>query len=347
MQISTESSIDLSNFDFSLPNELIADRPVSPRDHAKLLVYHEAQDLVEHRYFYEVANYLGSNDTIFFNNSKVFPSRLFGTKLSGGKAEVLLIEPRSIDGQYLVMLRSNGKKNMGDMYDFQGLKFTVKKNLERGLFKVTSSLSEQATLQHFFQHGLLAIPPYIRKGLSDDEDKLDYQTVFAKEEGSVAAPTAGLHFTPELFQKLNQQGVSTAEVTLHVGPGTFLPIESSNILEHKMHAEYFDFPLNVWEKLKNPKGKKIAVGTTTLRVLETGYNQYKQNGLTDIYLYPGKKVNSIDGLITNFHLPKSSLMILVSALIGVEKTQQLYQIAMEKKYRFYSYGDAMLILRNR
>jgi S-adenosylmethionine:tRNA ribosyltransferase-isomerase len=335
----------LEAFDFNLPSELIAERPASPRDHSKLLVYHEAENRIEHRHFYEIQHYLAEGDTLFFNNSKVFPSRLFGTKESGGKAEVLLIEPREIEGKFLVMLRSNGKKNRSDKFNFQGLIFEVVDNLDQGLFWVKSSWNELEVLNHFFQKGMLAIPPYIRKGLSDETDKEDYQTVYAEKEGSVAAPTAGLHFTSELLKKITNQGVITESVTLHVGPGTFLPVESFDITEHKMHAEFFEFSFDTWQRLKNPKGKKIAIGTTTLRVLESNFWEYKKSGLTDIYLHPGKAIHSIDGLLTNFHLPKSSLFILVSALIGLEKAQEIYQVAIEKKYRFFSYGDAMLILR--
>lgn len=345
MQISSQSIYDLENYNFTLPKELIAERPVSPRDQAKLMVYHMTQDKLEHRYFYQIADYFKAEDTLFFNNSKVFPSRLFGLKSSGGKAEVLLIEPRSVEGKFLVMLRSNGKKSPGDTYDFSGLQLEVLENLGSGLFWVKSNLSAEATLQHFYQLGLLAIPPYIRKGLSDANDVEDYQTVYAELIGSVAAPTAGLHFTQQLLDNLKQKGIFTEAVTLHVGPGTFLPIETQNILQHKMHAEFFHFSAQAWEKLKSTKGKKIAVGTTSLRVLESCVQDYKQSGLTNIFLYPGKEIKSIDALITNFHLPKSTLFILVSSLIGLEKTKELYAVAIEKKYRFFSYGDAMLILR--
>lgn len=335
----------LDCYDFNLSKEYIAERPANPRDQAKLMVYDEAQNTVEHRHFFEIKDYLQAGDTLFFNNSKVFPSRLFGTKLSGGKAEVLLIEPRCIEDKYLVMLRSNGKKSVGDKFNFHECILEVVENCDRGMFWVKSSWPSEKVLQHFYNLGLLAIPPYIRKGFSDDIDKTDYQTVYAEKTGSVAAPTAGLHFTPQLLETLKSQGVQTEKVTLHVGPGTFLPIEVPNIADHKMHAEFFEFPKLAWDRLKDPAGKKIAVGTTSLRVLESGYHNYQPTGMTDIYLYPGKKIHSIDALLTNFHLPKSSLFILVSALIGVEKTQELYTLAIEKKYRFFSYGDAMLILR--
>ncbi len=208
-----------------------------------------------------------------------------------------------------------------------------------------STWPQERVLQHFYHYGQLAIPPYIRKGFSDDADKNDYQTIYAETTGSVAAPTAGLHFTQELLQSLKGKGIDMETVTLHVGPGTFLPIESPQISDHKMHAEFFHCPLNTWKKLKSSTGKKIAVGTTTLRVLESNFDEHKTSGVTDIYLYPGKKIQSIDALVTNFHLPKSSLFILVSAIIGLEKAQELYRMAIEKKYRFFSYGDAMLILR--
>lgn len=345
MENSSQSLYNLCNYDFSLPRELIADRPVHPRDHSRLLVYHQGQDKVEHRFFYEIIDYLRPQDIVFFNNSKVFPSRLLGRKLSGGKAEVLLVEPKPYQGKFLVMLRSNGKKSFGDKFDFEGLELEVVDHQSQGMFWVKAKISDEDVLKHFQEKAMLAIPPYIRKGMSDDADKKDYQTVYAADAGSVAAPTAGLHFTNELLEKIKLHGVEIETLTLNVGPGTFLPIEAPHILDHQMHSEYFHFPLSSWQKLKNAKGKKIAVGTTTLRVLESTFHEYKEQGLTNIFLYPGKKIESIDGLMTNFHLPKSTLMILVSALIGIEKTKELYQIAIDHKYRFFSYGDAMLILR--
>lgn len=346
MQISTDSFISVSDFDFSLPADLIADRPITPKESAKLMVYHEDSGKIEHRVFADVGEYLSNGDLLVFNNSKVFPSRLFGKKLTGGKAELLLLSPEPIDQKYLVMLRTNGKKNIGDKFIFGILESEILECFDRGIYTVQFKQSSLEVKNYFLNNALLAIPPYIRKGLSDEQDKIDYQTVYAKEEGSVAAPTAGLHFSKELLQSLSKQNIFQAEITLHVGLGTFLPIETDNILDHKMHKEYYVIDYENQKKIKHCQGRTFAVGTTALRALESAYLTGNWEGNTDLFLYPGKSVQSIQGLITNFHLPKSSLLLLVSAIIGKEKCLELYDIAIKNRYRFFSYGDAMLILRS-
>lgn len=345
MQISTDSFISLSDFDYSLPVSLIADRPSVPREAARLMIYHQDTEVVEHKYFSDLKDYLKQDDLLIFNNSKVFPSRLFGYKKSGGKAEILLLTPYSVMGKFLVMLKTNSKKNIGDEFIFGSLNAQILESFERGIYNVVFNQSDIEVKKYFNSYGFVAIPPYIRKGVSDPQDKLDYQTIYAKEEGSVAAPTAGLHFSENLLELLSKQGVQRADVTLHVGLGTFLPIESENILDHKMHQEYYFIDEQNQSKITKCKGKKIAVGTTSLRAMESFYLTQKVTGNTDLFLYPGKNVQSIQGLVTNFHLPKSSLLLLVCALIGKDKCLELYNEAISKKYKFFSYGDAMLILR--
>jgi S-adenosylmethionine:tRNA ribosyltransferase-isomerase len=296
--------------------------------------------------------YLDPNTTIVFNQSKVFPCRLFGTKESGGKAELFILTLIDVNGQYDSMIRSRGKKSVGDKYIFGDLSCEIAEILEDGVFRVKFNLGKKELLNFLEKQAQIPIPPYIRDGIADEKDKEDYQTVYAKEVGSVAAPTAGLHFTDEVFQKLERVGVKRAFVTLHVGAGTFKPVTSDKITDHNMHSEFYDIDDANAELISQNKKNLIAVGTTSLRTLESCSQSgefQKPSGdkpwSTDIFIYPGKPVHSIQGMITNFHLPKSSLIMLVSAIIGREKTLELYKIAVENNYRFYSYGDAMLILR--
>jgi S-adenosylmethionine:tRNA ribosyltransferase-isomerase len=343
--------LQLVSYDYDLPVDLIADRPVEGRHHSRLLVYNAKTDEVIHTNFLNLHEYLDPNTTIVFNQSKVFPCRLFGTKESGGKAELFILTLIDVNGQYDSMIRSRGKKSVGDKYIFGDLSCEIAEILEDGVFRVKFNLGKKELLNFLEKQAQIPIPPYIRDGIADEKDKSDYQTIYAKELGSVAAPTAGLHFTETVFENLATKGIQKAFVTLHVGAGTFKPVTTDNILDHSMHTEFFDITSEDFEKIKGSQ-KVVAVGTTSLRTLESCM-QNKEFSLpssakpwsTNIFLHPGKEVNSIDGLITNFHLPKSSLIMLVSSLIGREKTLELYNIAIKEKYRFFSYGDAMLILR--
>ncbi len=338
-----------SSYDYELDPSLIAARPANPRDESKLLVYYAESDRVEHRVFRDLPEILQSGDQIVFNQSKVYPCRILGQKPTGAKAELFLLSLTPTEGLFPVMIKSNGKKNIGDKFLCNELIFEIIKRGEEAVFWVGLSMSGAELYDYLEQVGNIPIPPYIREGKADDKDKEDYQTIYAKNTGSVAAPTAGLHFTEKLFNRLDERGISRAFVTLHVGMGTFRPVQAENILEHKMHSETFEVDAENIAKIKQAQNR-IAVGTTSLRVLESIYNdgQFDRlQGDTDIFLYPGIEVKSIGGLITNFHLPKSTLLMLVSSLVGREKTLELYNIAVEKRYRFYSYGDAMLILRNR
>lgn len=345
-------NIDLltESYDYELPEEYIASRPSPGRDSSKLLVYKQSEDQIIHTSFKELHQYLDPENLLVLNDSKVFPCRLFGQKPSGGKVELFLLSLLEKQGLYHCMIRTSGKKNIGDKFEFGDLKAEIVTRGSEGDFWVRFNLTAASLLNFLEEQGQIPIPPYIRKGIADEQDLEDYQTVYAKETGSVAAPTAGLHFTPEVFKNLEDKGVDKAFVTLHVGAGTFKPVNAENIQDHKMHEEFFHVTQENLKKL-NSKKNIIAVGTTSLRVLESTFNGEEflgtPDGLssTDIFLYPGVEVKSIKGLITNFHLPKSTLLMLVSALLGREKTLSLYEEAKKQNYRFFSYGDGMLILR--
>ncbi len=347
---STSDDLLLSSYDYVLPQELIASRPISKRDESKLLVYERKSDRVTEIPFHRIGQFLPNPTTLVMNRSKVFPARLLGKKTTGGSAEVFLLSlQKNREGYYPVMIKCSGSKKVGDEYHFAELTATLQHIGSQGDFWVsfnTDNLPEKLN-----QVGILPIPPYIRDGVSDEQDRYQYQTVFAQELGSVAAPTAGLHFTHELLQDLEKQGVTLSSVTLHVGAGTFQPVKTENILDHKMHHELFSIDEINAAKIKSGFGHWVAVGTTSLRTLQSccENGQFRapkasQWTSTDIFLHPGKEVYGLQGLLTNFHLPKSSLIMLVSSLIGRKKTLELYEYAIERKYRFFSYGDAMLIL---
>lgn len=344
------TDFELASYHFELPKELIADRPVPDRHSSKLMVFKEETGEIIHSTYSEITKFLPPHSTLVFNRSKVFPCRLIGNKPSGGEAEVFVLSLLHENGIYPCMVRASGKRKVGDEFIFGDLRAQIV-DLRGGTFGVKFNLPHDELMKTLETIGKIPIPPYIRNGESDEEDKRTYQTVYAAETGSVAAPTAGLHFSQELLEKIKSQGHELATVTLHVGAGTFAPVKADNILEHKMHEEFFtiDRPnLIVIQKARF----RIAVGTTSLRTLESSWKngnvQFENPGSlksTSIFLHPGKEVHSIDAMITNFHLPESSLLMLVSALIGREKTLELYKIAIENKYRFFSYGDGMLILR--
>lgn len=347
------TDFELSSYDFDLPPELIADRPVPDRHSSKLLIYDEAKDEIIHSTFRDLPKFLPEHSTLVFNRSRVFPCRLQGKKSSGGEAEVFLLSLIQVGGLYPAMIRASGKRKVGDTFVVGDLGVTLERVIGDGTFLVSTSLPHEELLPVLEKVGKIPIPPYIRGGESDEEDKKTYQTVFAKETGSVAAPTAGLHFSEHLLGELKAHGHELATVTLHVGAGTFAPVKSENILEHKMHEELYTIDQENLQKINRARFR-IAVGTTTLRTLESAWQNDQvvfdpKCGMsaTSIFLHPGKEVHSIDSLITNFHLPKSSLLMLVSALIGREKVLKIYREAIEHRYRFFSYGDGMLIIRNR
>ena len=350
---SSEKDLLLSSYHYDLPPELIAQRPVDGvnRHQSRLMVYNQKTDTVTHDYFYNLPNYLPADSLIVFNQSKVFPSRLLGNKKSGGKAELFFLSHETNhNGSYPALIKTRSKKNIGDEYTFAAdMKVSVADIFSDGTFGVKVSLPAgfKNLLDYLEAHALIPIPPYIRKGESDEEDKKNYQTVYSKHTGSVAAPTAGLHFTNDLLEKLKESNIERAFVTLHVGLGTFKPVTVAHLKDHVMHSEEYFVDEENLSKIRNAKNV-FAVGTTSLRVLESSYGKEispNEHYKTQIFLHPGVDVKSVSGLITNFHLPESTLLMLVSALIGRPKTMELYELAVKEKYRFFSYGDAMLILR--
>ena len=344
----TKLDLKLEAYQYELPPELIASRPISGRDGSRLLVYDEQTDKITHSTFKDIVNFLPKNSTVVFNHSKVFPCRIKAKKKTGGSVEVFFLESQSETNHFHVLIKSSSKKAVGLEIVMPDESIAVITDTRAdGTFTIALQSNIEQLLS---QHGKIPIPPYIRGGESDEQDLVDYQTVYAKEVGSVAAPTAGLHFTQDIFNQFEQNGIQRAELALHVGMGTFAPVKSETITDHQMHSERFCIS-NQDRNLINNASKIIAVGTTSLRALESAWdnNQFSLEAekwhQTNIFLHTGKEVKSIDGLLTNFHLPGSSLIMLVSAIIGREKTLSLYKEAVENKYRFFSYGDAMLILR--
>lgn len=339
-----------SSYSYNLPPELIAQRPEKVRSRSRLLVYIQSEDKVVHTHFDQIDQFLPPNSVLAINQSKVFPCRIIAKKSTGGKAEIFVLTPHLDKNLTFVgLIKTTGKKHIGDAFLDQNSdgEFQITELLADGTFRLKVLKGEFEKI--ISESAKIPIPPYIRDGESDDADREDYQTVFAKVEGSVAAPTAGLHFTETLMSNLEKSGHQFAPVTLHVGLGTFRPVKSEKITDHHMHEEKF-FIEEKSLNLLNSKRPIIAVGTTSLRTLESSYDletqSFKGNqwSETSIFLYPGVPVHSINGLITNFHLPESTLLMLVSALIGRVKTLELYELAVKEKYRFFSYGDAMLIL---
>lgn len=342
----------INDFDYYLPEEQIAQHPADKRDQSRLLVVHRNTDNLEHRHFYDILEYLNSGDCLVMNNSKVIPARLFGVKeITGAKVEFLLIK-RIKDDIWEAMVRPGKKLHVGDRVSFAEDGALSAKIIEHGEggTRIVSFEYEGDFHELLERIGKIPLPPYIERD-SDEEDKARYQTVYCKEEGSVAAPTAGLHFTEELMEKARQKGVRIAYVTLHVGIGTFRPVKCDIIEEHKMHFEEYEIDEEnaaIINETKKTGGKIISVGTTSTRTVESAAaadgTVIAGRGNTDIFIYPGYRFKVIDSLITNFHLPKSTLLMLVSALYNRENILAVYKEAVEQKYRFFSYGDAMLIL---
>ena len=338
----------LEEFDYNLPEELIAQVPIAKRDESRLMVLHRESKKVEHKTFKDIIDYLRPGDCLVRNNTKVIPARLYGKKETGANVEFVLLN--QIEGDiWESIVRPGNKLKPGTKVEFGDglLKATILDIMDGGTRKVEFEY-EGIFNEILDEIGLMPLPPYIHESL---KEKDRYQTVYAKYDGSAAAPTAGLHFTPELLKRIEEKGVKIANVTLHVGIGTFRPVKEENIEEHKMHTEHFYIKQEDVEKINETKkagGRVIAVGTTSCRVLETIASEETglveaTEGDTGIYIYPGYKFKCIDGLITNFHLPKSTLLMLVSALAGREFVLDAYNEAVKEKYRFFSFGDAMLI----
>ncbi|WP_027399304.1 tRNA preQ1(34) S-adenosylmethionine ribosyltransferase-isomerase QueA [Anaerovorax odorimutans] len=349
--------MQINDFDYYLPEELIAQHPADKRENSRLMVIHRDNGKLEHKHFYNILEYLNPGDCLVMNNSKVIPARLFGIKENtGAKVEFLLIKRK--DGDiWETMVRPGKRLHPGDVVSFHSegkLKAEILDYGDDGT-RIVKFLYNGVFLEILDEIGKIPLPPYIERE-SNDEDKQRYQTVYCKEEGSVAAPTAGLHFTKELLDEAVKKGVKLAYVTLHVGIGTFRPVKCDNIEEHKMHFEEYEVDEKNAEIINSTKkagGRIISVGTTSTRTLESaavnsenqeGYTLVAGRGNTGIFIYPGYKFKLVDSLITNFHLPKSTLLMLVSALYNREDILKIYEEAVAEKYRFFSYGDAMVIL---
>ncbi|MCD8039926.1 MAG: tRNA preQ1(34) S-adenosylmethionine ribosyltransferase-isomerase QueA [Clostridia bacterium] len=332
-----------SDFYYELPEELIAQTPATPRDSSRLLVYHRDTDTVEHRIFRDITDYLHAGDVLVINNTKVLPARLYAHTQNGGKVEVLLLK-RISQLRWEVLVKPGKKCRPGTHLTVdESLSLTVAEVTESGE-RIVDFECDGVFEEVLDRVGAMPLPPYIKTKL---QDKNRYQTVYAKTDGSAAAPTAGLHFTPELLEKIKGMGVEIAEVLLHVGLGTFRPVKEDVITDHKMHSEYYaidDKAADIINRAKKEGRRVIAVGTTSVRTLESvaDDNGFVKpcSGNTEIFIYPPYKFKCVDALITNFHLPESTLIMLVSAMCGREKTLELYNIAVKKKYHFFSFGDA-------
>ena len=337
----------LSDFMYDLPEERIAQTPVEPRDHSRLMVIHRDTDQIEHKHFYDVIDYLNPGDVLVINDTRVIPARLYGERPTGGACEVLLL--RQLEPKKWETLVKPGKKlkpGAEIVFGDGRLRGRVLETTDVGgrIVEFECEGTFEAALDAL---GEMPLPPYIHEQL---EDRERYQTVYARHEGSAAAPTAGLHFTPELLNRIREKGIDVVPVLLHVGLGTFRPVKVENIEEHHMHSEYFEVTEDAAKRINAARergGRIVAVGTTSVRTLESAAENGRlvaKRGETSIFIKPGYQYQMVDALITNFHLPGSTLMMLVSALYDREKIISAYELAVKEKYRFFSFGDAMLIL---
>ena len=359
-----QHQLTVADFDYELPDQLIAQQPIEPRDHSRLLVLNRQSGAIEHRHFYDLPSFLNAGDVLAVNETRVIPARLYGTKrVGGGKVEILLVRPvlgtgegvESNERMWTAMVRPSRRVAAGSIVvlDAPGeLMVVVGQHYDDGTRLVT--LPEGVSLQEI---GQAPLPSYIREGLKDAER---YQTIYASKPGSVAAPTAGLHFTPELLGRLAEQGVGLARLTLDVGPGTFRPVHVEDPRDHDMGPERYDVPEEAARTIAQARsagGRVIAVGSTSVRALESaainqGFARQSAGrdeltaeiGETQLMILPGFEFNVIDALITNFHLPRSTLLMLVAAFVGKDKVDYAYQEAIEREYRFYSFGDAMIVI---
>lgn len=339
-----------STYFYELPAELIAQTPIEPRDHSRLFCYNRKNGAIQHKHFYDIVDFLHDGDVLVVNNTKVLPARLFGFKATTGAKIEILLQKRLDLKNWEVISKPAKRLEVGTEIVFnENIKCIVTEKEDYGACKVRFEFSSDKTFEeHLMEIGTMPLPPYIKEKLKNRDR---YQTVYAKVEGSSAAPTAGLHFTPELLEKIRSKGVQICEVLLHVGLGTFRPVKEDNILNHEMHSEYFEISPEVANSINLAKkeGRRvIAVGTTSVRVLESGVSEtgelIAQKRETKIFIYPPYKFKMVDALITNFHLPESTLIMLVSAFIGdIDKTLSLYNVAVQKNYRFFSFGDAMFL----
>ena len=341
--------LSTKSYFYDLPEELIAQTPAEPRDSSKLLVYHKDSDTIEHRIFRDIVDYFKDGDVLVINNTKVLPARIYGKKDTGASIEVLLLKRINLD-TWEVLAKPGKRLKVGSIIEFNDeLSGEILEDTDFGgkiiRFKFNGVFEDIIE-----RIGLMPLPPYIKEQY---KDKNRYQTVYNKTLGSSAAPTAGLHFTNDILNKLKEKGVTIVEVLLHVGLGTFRPVNEDNILNHEMHSEYIEVTeesAKIINEAKKENRRIIAVGTTSIRVLESATDD---DGIihackkdTQIFIYPGYKFKIVDGVITNFHLPESTLIMLVSAFCGYDETMNIYKVAVENKYRFFSFGDATLLIKD-
>lgn len=338
-----------SDFDYNLPEELIAQTPIEPRDHSRMLVYNRADQSIQHLHFYDLPRFLKKGDVLVVNETKVIPARLLGEKEGTGVPVEILLLKRLERDVWEGLVRPGRRLKPGTFCSFGGglLRAEIIESTEDGGRKVRFHYS--GVFEEILdQLGQMPLPPYIHEKL---EDKNRYQTVYAKEAGSAAAPTAGLHFTPELMDKIRDMGVEIIPVLLHVGLGTFRPVKAEDLSDHHMHVEHYEVTEEAARKINEARkngGRCICVGTTSVRTLESASGEDDQvraeSGDTGIFITPGYRFHAVDSLITNFHLPQSTLLMLISALMGREEALRVYEEAVRERYRFFSFGDAMLIL---
>ncbi len=339
-----------SDFYYELPENLIAQTPIEPRNHSRLMQIDRMTGEIQHKHFYDLVDILRQGDLLVMNDSRVLPARLYGEKMDNGTyIEFLLLEQKG-NNLWEIICRPGKKAKPGVWFSFGGGRLTAEViEVKDDGNRVVQFHCEGNFYTALEEVGQMPLPPYIHEKLKDKER---YQTVYSKEIGSAAAPTAGLHFTKEMLHILEEKGVRQAYVTLHVGLGTFRPVKEENVLEHKMHSEHYHLPqetVDLIEETKQNGGRVIAVGTTSCRTLEAVASKHDgrlvaEDGYTDIFIYPGYPFKVLDGMITNFHLPESTLIMLISAFAGYEHTMHAYEIAVQEKYRFFSFGDAMCIL---
>ncbi len=338
-----------SDFYYELPDELIAQTPVEPRNSSRMMFIDRQTGNITHSHFYDLRKFLKKGDLLVMNDSRVIPARLYGEKIGNGSfIEFLLLEQKSATS-WEIICRPGKKAKVGTRFSFGGGKLVAEVTDVRDDGNRIVDFTYEGNFFNVLEEvGQMPLPPYIKEKLENNER---YQTVYSKNPGSSAAPTAGLHFTPDMLGELRGCGINTAFVTLHVGLGTFRPVKEENILQHKMHTEHYAVPAETAEIINETKqngGRVISVGTTTCRTLESVAAEYGKitecEGYTDIFIYPPYQFRCIDGLITNFHLPESTLIMLVSAFLGYENTMNAYKIAVREKYRFFSFGDCMFII---
>jgi S-adenosylmethionine:tRNA ribosyltransferase-isomerase len=343
--------MNIEEFGYDLPKSLIAQYPSPERGASRLMVVHRESGKIEHRSFEEIIHYLNPGDLLVINDTRVLPARLIGRKETGGRCEVLLIPQwnGAANGEWKALIKGVRNRNEGLRIHFeQGLEAEVTK-IKDGKARIRF-LTQDNMPEILRETGHIPLPPYIKRG-DEPLDRMRYQTVFAEKDGSIAAPTAGLHFTEKMLQAVREKGVVIVSITLHIGPGTFTPVKTEDVEDHPMEAEWTRISRGTTqeiERTKQRKGRVVAVGTTTTRALESFSDPEGQvmpgENFSSLFIHPPFRFRVIDGLVTNFHLPQSTLILLVSAFAGKELLMNAYQEAVEKKYRFYSYGDAMLIL---